>query len=128
MRDIVRLEDIWEKTGIPVIVYVFIHCSYSGNWVVYKTTNRFSAIPIDQAHENNNCTVKGVGGAIGLTENPSAFRKWMLSGAEQARILREFEDSFPDESKVRCHHEEGLSTQQTFRKQVAELSKTISDL
>ena len=99
-----------------------------GNWVVYKTTNRFSAIPIDQAHENNNCTVKGVGGAIGLTENPSAFRKWMLSGAEQARILREFEDSFPDESKVRCHHEEGLSTQQTFRKQVAELSKTISDL
>ena len=66
---------------------MFEHC---GNWVVFKTNNRFSAIPIDQAQENNNATVKGSGGAVGLTENPAAFRKWMLSGPEQAIILKEF--------------------------------------
>ena len=62
-----------------------------GNLVVFKTTKRFSAIPVDQAHENNNEIVKGSGGAIGLTENPAAFRKWMLAGPEQARIIQEFE-------------------------------------
>ena len=55
-----------------------------GHWVIQKTTNRFSAMPIDQAHEQNNELVKGSGGAVGLTENPSAFRKWMVAGPEQA--------------------------------------------
>ena len=49
-----------------------------GYWVVFKTTNIFSAIPIDQAHENNNDTVKGSGGAVGLAENPSAFESGCL--------------------------------------------------
>ena len=62
-----------------------------GHWVVQKTTNRFSAMPIDQAHEQNNAVVKQSGGAVGLTENPSAFRKWMTAGPEQARLLKEFE-------------------------------------
>lgn len=44
------------------------------HWVLSKTNNRFSAIPIDQAHEQENKNVKSVGGAVGLTENPVAFR------------------------------------------------------
>ena len=65
-----------------------------GHWVIHKTTNRFSAIPIDQAHEQNNELVKSSGGANGLTENPSAFKKWMMSGPEQARLLKEFEKAY----------------------------------
>lgn len=38
-------------------------------WVL---KNKFSCIPIDQAHEQNNELVKGSGGAVGLTENPVA--------------------------------------------------------
>ena len=45
-----------------------------GHWVISKTRNKFSAIPIDQAHEQENKKVKPVGGAVGLTENPVAFR------------------------------------------------------
>ena len=41
-------------------------------------------MPIDQAHEQNNLVVKGSGGAVGLTENPAAFRKWMIAKPEQA--------------------------------------------
>ena len=63
-----------------------------GNWAVKKTTSRFSAMPIDQVHEQNNQLVKGSGGALGLTENPLAFRKWTVAGPEQARLLKEFEN------------------------------------
>ncbi len=90
------------------------HC----HWVIRKTTNRFSAIPIDQAHEQNNEAVKGSEGAVGLTENPSAFRKWMVSGPEQARLLKEFEEEYlpkAKDSQYGYHHEEGFSAQKTFR-------------
>ena len=100
----------------------------NGNWVVFKTTNRFSAIPIDQAHENNNEIVKGSGGAIGLTENPSAFRKWMLAGPEQARILQEFEANKTRRIDTDSHHEESLASQQSFKEQVSSLTETISGM
>ena len=45
-----------------------------GHWVLSKTGNMFSAIPFDQAHEQENKVVKSAGGAVGLTENPLAFR------------------------------------------------------
>jgi len=51
-------------------------------------------MPIHQCHEQNNELVKGSGGAVGLTENPSAFRKWMMAGPEQAKLLKEFECEF----------------------------------
>ena len=45
-----------------------------GHWVLSKTNNKFSTTPIDQAHEQANKVVKSAGGAVGLTENPVAFR------------------------------------------------------
>ena len=59
-----------------------------GKFAVSKTSKPFLAIPIDQAHEQNNAPVKGEGGAVGLT---SALRRWMVSGPEIARIINEFE-------------------------------------
>ena len=44
------------------------------HWVLSKTGNKFSLMPLDQAHEQENKMVKGSGGAVGLTENPAAFR------------------------------------------------------
>ena len=45
-----------------------------GHWVLSKTSKPFSAIAIDQAREQENKIVKAAGGAVGLTENPDAFR------------------------------------------------------
>ena len=53
---------------------------------------KFSAIPIDYKHEQNNKKVKGDGGAIGLTENSSELLRWMVCGPEVARVVGEFED------------------------------------
>ena len=44
-----------------------------GKFVVHKTRWIFSGIPIDQAHEQNFALIKGDGGTVGFTDNPSAF-------------------------------------------------------
>ena len=52
-----------------------IHAEYRARkFVVHKTRNKFSAMAIDQCHEQNNGAVKGSGGAVGLTANPVALR------------------------------------------------------
>ena len=80
----VHIRDMKSVTG--EVLYLLRSC-----WVFQKTNNMFSSIPIDQAHEQNNKIIKDIGGVIGLTEKPNAFRKWMVSGPEQARLLSEFE-------------------------------------
>ena len=100
-----------------------------GHWVVQKTKNRFSAMPIDQAHEQNNELVKGSGGVVGLTENPSAFKRWMIAGSEQARLLKEFEQQYLNEAtNNQLHHEEGYCTQRAFKEQVQNLVQVINDM
>lgn len=59
-----------------------------------ETIQPFSAISMDQAHEQLNAMVKGDGGAVGLTEHPGALRRWMVSGPEIARMVSEFESGF----------------------------------
>ena len=100
------------------------------NWVVQKTEKKFSAMPIDQAHEQNNAIVKATGGAVGLTENPVAFARCMVAGPEMARLLKEFEINFLEEKECEnyLHHEQSLSTQKTFQKQVLNLVKTINEM
>jgi len=95
-----------------------------------KLQKDFSAMPIDQAHEQNNEIVKSAGGAVDLTENPSAFRKWMVSGPEQAWLLEEFEcQYFSDLSDAESgfHHEEGFSTQKSFKEQAVNLVHTFNE-
>ena len=87
-----------------------------GNWVISKTAHTCSGIPFDQAHEQENRKVKGSGGCIGLTENPVAFRRWMLSGPELSRLLKQFEseyfsDNDPDNHQNFLNHKQSLSTQ-----------------
>ena len=67
----------------------------AGNITIQKTSRQFSAIPIDQVHERNNAAIKGDGGAVGLTDNPTALRRRMMAGPEIARLIGEFEDE-PD--------------------------------
>lgn len=46
-----------------------------GKFVGQKTKHRFSMIALDQNHEQENEMIKGDGGAVGLTENPTALRR-----------------------------------------------------
>jgi len=61
-----------------------------GHWTINRSNRRFSALPIDHAHEQANKRVKGVGGIIGLTENPAMMERWIVTGPEISRVVEEF--------------------------------------
>ena len=98
-----------------------IHQEFTnGSFVVHKTEKVFSSIALDHAHEQVNAQVKGEGGAVGLTENPAALRRWMIAGPEVARIIQEFEETYSkkvSEAK-RNHHEQIPGVQAAFKKYV----------
>ena len=71
-----------------------------------KSRHAFSAIAIDQAHKQNNTCVKGDGGAVGLTENPAALCRWMVSGPEMACVIGEFGGSIQKKQDMDYHHHE----------------------
>jgi hypothetical protein len=101
-------------------------------WVIHKTKRKLLCIPIDQAYEQENILVKASGGAIGLMDSPSAFRRWMLAGPELSRLQREF-DSDPQHNESATHtnlphHEHGLATQTKTHRQVNCLAAAISNM
>lgn len=101
----------------------------SGAFVVNKTKHAFSSIALDHAHEQENAAIKGDGGAVGLTENPSALRRWMIGGPEIARMVREYEEqSAPEKKESTKHHEQVPSLQNTFLKNVKSLVNAVEEL
>ena len=63
----------------------------TGKFFICKTSNKFSVMAIDQCHEQNNALVKGSRGAIGLTGNPGALKRWTVAGLEIVLINKDFE-------------------------------------
>ncbi|KAK3703668.1 hypothetical protein QZH41_011790 [Actinostola sp. cb2023] len=124
----VHLRDMYSlKQAAPEVASHF----EKGFFTVHKSPRSFSAIAIDHAHEQNNAIVKGDGGAVGLTENPVALRRWMTSGPEMARLVNEFESSMlmtSNHQSSESHHEVQTSFQVSFFKDVTSLVATFEDL
>lgn len=100
-----------------------------GFFVVQKTQHHFSKIALDQNHEQMNEVIKGDGGAVGLTENEAALKRWMVSGPEIARIVNEFEDCCSrDTTTSHVHHDQKPSVQKLFVQDVKSLISVIDDL
>ena len=101
---------------------------FKQHWVVSKTKNRFSSMPLDQSHEQENAKVKGKGGVIGLTENPTALERWLICGPEIAKCLSEFESQTTrhETSAIHLHHEEGFAAQTKMQQQVKSLIDVIN--
>lgn len=103
---------------------------HNGNFVVRKSSRAFSAIAIDHAHEHNNAVIKGDGGAVGITEDPAALRRWMVAGPEVTRLLTAYEELSGKKaavSKTR-HHEENLTAQRSFCDKVKKLSSVMKQM
>ena len=70
----VHVDDLLRLQHTSVDLYdVFM----SGNFVLQKSNNPFSAIALDQGHEQNNATIKGLGGVVGILsrDSESALRR-----------------------------------------------------
>ena len=101
----------------------------AGKFVIYKTSNKFFAMAICQCHEQNNALVKGSWGAIGLTGNPGALRRWAVTGPEIVRITKEFEgDRGHFITANQQHHDQQPGVQQNFLKDVTSLVTVIDDM
>ena len=98
--------------------------------MIQKTGRPFSRLALDHAHEQNNAIVKGDGGAVGLTENQTALRRWMVSGAEVTRVIQDFERTLtPDEKEPLelDHHEQSLAFQVDFAENVTKIIHVIKE-
>ena len=112
-------------TKAPEVAQAFA----SGKFTIQRTDKPFSSIALDQAHEQINAMVKGEGGAIGLTESPDAFERWMAAGPEVARLVRQFEESKTSISDIeKRHHEQTEAHQRRFQIDLESLVKKISHL
>jgi len=71
---------------------------------------------MDQAHKQNNACVKGDVDAVGLTDNPSELRRWMVAGPEVARVTGKFESSalWGCEKVNTNHHDQTANMQTSF--------------
>ena len=63
---------------------------------------------IDQAHGQANAVIKGDGGPIGITEDPSALRIWMIGGPSVSQLVAQYEATsvLRDVGKQTGHHEQ----------------------
>eukprot|EP00745_Piridium_sociabile_P034704 TRINITY_DN5991_c0_g1_i13.p1 TRINITY_DN5991_c0_g1~~TRINITY_DN5991_c0_g1_i13.p1 ORF type:complete len:843 (-),score=177.10 TRINITY_DN5991_c0_g1_i13:511-3039(-) len=97
-----------------------------GHWTITRSNRRFSSLPIDHAHEQANKRVKGVGGMIGLTENPDMLERWIMTGPEISHVVEEFthvNDNDDDEESP--HHEEGHASQHRFQRHAKDLTDVL---
>ena len=103
---------------------------HKGNFAVRKSRREFSGMAIDQAHEQQNAVIKGDGGAIGLTEDPVALRRWMVAGPEVSRLVARYEtvSGVKDDKNDSRHHEQTMSAQKSFHKKVKSFSDVVKEM
>ena len=77
----------------------------------------------------NNAIIKGEGGAIGLTEDEAALRRWMVAGPEVSRFISRYDcfSGLKDANAPKKHHEDNVKAQQEFFKNVNRLVDVLLD-
>ncbi|CAB3989008.1 Hypothetical predicted protein [Paramuricea clavata] len=81
---------------------------------------------IQQVHA---AIIKGEGGAIGLTEDEAALRRWMVAGPEVSRFISRYDcfSGLKDANAPKKHHEDNAKAQQEFFKNVNRLVDVLLD-
>ena len=101
-----------------------------GKFTVQITNRKLSKIGQKHNHKELNGKIKGVGGAIGLTENDSSLQRWLVAGPKTARIIDEFEHSivlYQLENDVQEHHDLNETSQVRFFNDVLQLKKAFKE-
>ncbi|KAJ8046459.1 hypothetical protein HOLleu_05133 [Holothuria leucospilota] len=121
LRDMVTLE---EKH--PQVAQEF----HNGKFVIHKSNREFSGMAIDQAHEQANAVIKADGGAIGIKEDPSALRRWMVAGPEVSHLVAQYEKASgaQETSQQNSHHEQNQRAQNAFLERVEKLFNVMTDM
>ncbi|CAG9762637.1 unnamed protein product [Ceutorhynchus assimilis] len=119
----VHVKDLLElETKLPNV-----YCEFMlGNFVVHKSGCIFSAVGIDQAHEQNNALIKADGGAVGLLHDATALKRWMIVGPEISGLLSQFQENIAGVDKKGTHHHEQYSAfQKSFYEKCLALKESF---
>ena len=75
-------------------------------------------------------SLKPTVGAIGVTEDPSALRRWMIAGPEVSQLVTQYEIASEAKETVvhRNHHEETPKVQQVSLERVDKLFRVFTDM
>ncbi|KAJ8353458.1 hypothetical protein SKAU_G00210250 [Synaphobranchus kaupii] len=121
LRDMLTLHQIHPELALEF---------HNGRFVVHKSSWEFSAMAIDQAHEQANALIKGDGGAVSVTEDSSALRRWMVAGPEVSHLVAQYEaaSEAKDASKHIRHHEQTEQVQRVFFEKADRLYKAMNDM
>ena len=95
LHDLERLEDTDES-----IFQNFME----GHFVVNKSGKPFSCIAEDQAHKQNNKSIRGDGGAVEIFDSEEALLNLVISGPVLAKILEKFTSAFACMFKMHLFH------------------------
>ena len=116
----VQLADFpYIKSEIPEVYQLLVKGVFTAN----KINKRFSAIHLDQNHEQMNDTLKHNGGIVGLTENRQALKRYLVCSPLVGELCRSFEEENINTSEK--HHSESAYLQKRFQSDVSLLSSTI---
>ena len=113
------VEVLEERTPL---FFALDHVNYSRWMLVHIRDTKSLPNPIKDEFENHSHWV---------LSKTVAFRRWMLSGPEMARLLKQFEEECLPDYDIEnpdnfLHHEQGLASQKkTFQRQVDGLCDTI---
>ncbi|CAE1329775.1 unnamed protein product [Acanthosepion pharaonis] len=91
----------------------------SGNFVVHESSRQLPAVAMGQAHEQVHAVIKSNEGAIGVTEDQSALRRWMIAAPEVTWLhsMRQHEGT----EHTTSHHEETGRAQRVFLEKVEKM-------
>ena len=67
--------------------FAVVHTNYA-RWIPVHLRD-MTELPTRHPDEQNNACIKSDGGAVGLTDNPSALRRWMVAGPEVAALIED---------------------------------------
>ncbi|KAK5868005.1 hypothetical protein PBY51_012452 [Eleginops maclovinus] len=120
LRDMVTL-----KEKHPQLAQEFA----SGKFVVHKSRREFSAIAIDQAYEQSNVVIKADGGAAGITEYPSALKRWMIAGPQVCHLVAQYKAASEanEATEQTSHHNETPQAQRVFLEKVKKLTQVLKE-
>ena len=115
------------------LVFPNVHKEFcSGNFFFRETINSFSAIALNQADEQNNTIITGVGSAVGLfsKDMDSALKRREVARPKVCRLLEEYERLYNITSKKSKgkHHKDYTEFQKTFFKDTQKLFSYFNEI
>ena len=86
---------MYDRVNLPTTSPYLYKCFSDGYFALQKANKKYSLVGIDQAHEQNNAVIKGMGGATSVLnkDDESELARWELCLHELSLIINEYEST-----------------------------------